>query len=107
MVSSCIVDIGMNDVWIVQGNRFTTGYVNLAVKRRLTDIYLQQWYEDKQKNSFYNTLKDGWNMEYHLTNIDWGRSHIPCIMGSGDQREFPPSYKCHWESPGAALTAGK
>ena len=39
----------------MQSNGFTTGYVNLAVKCRLKDIYLQQWYEDKQKYNFNNT----------------------------------------------------
>ena len=63
-------NIGMNDVWIMQGNGFTTDYVNLAVKRRLKDIYLQQWYEDKQKNNFYNTIKDEWNLEYYLTKLN-------------------------------------
>ena len=32
---------GMNGAWIMQGNVFTTDYVNLAVKRRVKDIYLQ------------------------------------------------------------------
>ena len=70
MVSSCLANIGMNDVWIMQGNGFTTDYVNLAVKRKLNDIYLQQWYEDKQKNNFYNTIKDEWNLEYYLTKLN-------------------------------------
>ena len=65
MVLSCVANIGMNDVWIIQGNGFATDYVNLAVKRRLKDIYLQQWYENKQKYNFYYTLKDGCNMEYY------------------------------------------
>ena len=70
MVSSCLANIGMNDVWIMQGNGFTTDYVNLAVKRRLKYIYLQQWYEDKQKNNFCNTIKDEWNLEYYLTKLN-------------------------------------
>ena len=61
-----LANIGVNDVWIMQGNGFTTDYVNLAVKRRLKDIYLQPWYEDKQKNNFYNTIKDEWNLKIQL-----------------------------------------
>ena len=50
MVSSCIV--GMDNVWIFHANGFTTEYVNMALKRRLTgrlkDNYnMQQWSEDK------------------------------------------------------------
>ena len=38
MVSHCLANIGMNIVWILHGNGFTTDYVKLAVKRRLKDI---------------------------------------------------------------------
>ena len=39
MVSSCLADIGTNDVWILQGNGFTTDYIDLAVKRRLKYLF--------------------------------------------------------------------
>ena len=55
MVSNCLANIGMNDVWIVQGCGFTTKYVNMTLKCRLKDIYLQQWSEDKQKYNFSST----------------------------------------------------
>ena len=70
MVSGGLPNIGMNNVWIMRGNGFTTYCINLAVKRRLTDIYLQQCYEDKQKYNFYDALKDEWNMEYYLTKLN-------------------------------------
>ena len=65
-----MITIGMNDVCIRQDNVFTTYYVNLAVKRWLKDIYLQQWYEDKQKYNFWYHLKDEWNVEYYLTKLN-------------------------------------
>ena len=46
IVSCCFANIGMNYVRIMQSNAFTTDYVNLPIRHRLKDIYLQQWYED-------------------------------------------------------------
>ena len=37
MISNCLANMAVNDVTIMQGNSFTTKYVNIAVERRLKD----------------------------------------------------------------------
>ena len=40
-------------------------------------------------------------------NINWDCLVPHCIMGSRDQREFPPFFRPQWQSLCTALTAGK
>ena len=57
VVSSCLAHLGMNDVLIVQGNWFTTEYVNMAVKRR-TKVSIRN---SGLKSLIRINLKDEWN----------------------------------------------
>ena len=48
----------MNDMWIMQANWFTAEH-NLAVKRRMKGIYLQQRSEDNHKYNFKRCVEFG------------------------------------------------
>ena len=47
--------LGMNNIWEFEGHGFSNEYVKLAVKRRISDIFIQEW-NNYKSNQFHCSI---------------------------------------------------
>ena len=55
-----LTNLGMYDTWLFNGNGFTPSYIKEAFKLRTKDIFIQEWYNDKNYHNYcgiYNVVK--------------------------------------------------
>ena len=74
MVRNNLCRIGMRDIWEYQGLNFSTEYVKLAVKRRIMDIFLQDWSNELQHHDYcvtYRSFKKDWQLENYLVDLSY------------------------------------
>ena len=80
-VASIFNNIGMQDIWLHEGNGFNNIYLKESVKLRISDIYKQTWHSDVQTHEycdFYKILKNEWGQMKYLTSLNYYERKILC-----------------------------
>ena len=71
-IENSLGHLGMYDLWVYQGNGFPTEFIKNSVKRRVYDMYIQEWRADTQMHDFcdsYLNFKGNYGFEKYLTEL--------------------------------------
>ena len=73
-VSLSLTNLGMYDTWLFNGIGFTPNYIKEAVKLRTKDMFIQEWYDNKDglnRCGLYNAINNDLKVEQHLTDLNF------------------------------------
>ena len=71
-VENSLANLGLNDLWLYQGNGFSTNYIKLAVKRKIKDVFMQDWRAEVHQHDFcdvYSQFKSTNTLEKYITDL--------------------------------------
>ena len=74
-------NIGMNDLFMFDGNGFSCDYIKKAVKLRIADMYKQDWHNELYVHEycdFYKTIKTDWHQMKYLTCLNYYQRKTLC-----------------------------
>ena len=65
-------NLGMNEIWLLEGNGCSTEYIKRGAKLRLNDIHHQEWHENVSTHEFcdfYKLIKKEWGKMNYLNEL--------------------------------------